>query len=137
MISLQQAHSYRTMGHKQRGFTLLEVLVALIFFSLIGIVLQQVTASTVAQYHSVRLKMFATWLAENKLAELRLAKTFPKPREYKEDAEFANFEWQLVSRVQGTDNPDIHKVEVDSYFIDPESNKKSKRVTLSGFVGRY
>ena len=61
---------------KQSGFTLLEVLIALIFFSLIGMVLQQVTASTVSQYLSVRQKMFASWMAENKMAELRLSKIY-------------------------------------------------------------
>jgi len=126
-----------SLPRSAKGFTLLEVLVALIFLTLIGVVLQQVTASTVGQYHSVRLKMFSTWLAENKLAELRLSDDFPKAREYKEDYQFANYEWQLISRVQTTENPDINKVEVDSYFIDPETNEKTKKVTLTGFVGRY
>ena len=58
------------MRESKKGFTLLEVLVALVFFSLIGVVLQQVTASTVNQYLSVRYKMFSSWLAENKMAEL-------------------------------------------------------------------
>ena len=120
-----------------RGFTLLEVLIALIFFSLIGLVIQEVTASTVGQYQTVRLKMFATWLAENKMAELRLTDDLPAAREYKEDLEFGGMEWQLVSKVSSTDNPDIHRVEVESHHINEQSGEKSKRVTLTGFIGRY
>ena len=59
MMSFSKAYK------KIKGFTLLEVMVALVFFSLIGMVLQQVTASTVNQYLSVRHKMFSSWLAEN------------------------------------------------------------------------
>lgn len=124
-------------ANRVRGFTLLEVLIALIFFSLIGVVLQQVTAATVSQYHTVRLKTYASWIAENKLAELRIAKTLPSPREYKEDVDFANFEWQRIAKVIATENPDIHRVEVEVHHVDDESSDKRKVITLTGFVGRY
>lgn len=120
-----------------RGFTLLEVLIALLFFSLIGMTLQQVTASTVNQYQAVRHKMFSSWLADNKLTELQLAKSLPPAKEFKEDLEFANEEWQLVSKVQTTENPDINKVDIDVFHIDPNSNQKNKKLTLTGFLGRY
>lgn len=122
---------------KQSGFTLLEVLIALIFFSLIGMVLQQVTASTVSQYLSVRQKMFASWIAENKLAELRLAKSLPAAREYKEDIDYANEEWQLVSKVKTTENPDINRVEVEVFHTDSITDEKRRKLVLTGFVGRY
>ena len=121
----------------QKGFTLLEVLIALIFFALIGLVIQEVTASTVGQYQSVRLKMFATWIAENKMAELRLSENLPAAREFKEDIEFGGMDWQLVTKVSTTDNPDIHRVEVESHHIGEQSGEKTKRVTLTGFVGKY
>lgn len=121
----------------KRGFTLLEVLVALVFFSLIGMVLQQVTASTVNQYLTVRHKMFSSWLAENKMVELQLAKDLPAAKEHKEDVEFANEAWQVISKVQKTENPDINKVDVEIYHIDAVSNDKNKKLTLTGFLGRY
>ncbi len=120
-----------------RGFTLLEVLVALIFFSLIGLVMQQVTAATVSSYHTVRTKLFASWIAENKMAELRVTKGLPAAREYKENVIFANMEWELVSQVKTTNNPDIHRVQLEVYNVDAASSKKSRSFTLSGFVGRH
>jgi general secretion pathway protein I len=125
------------MVKNNTGFTLLEVLIALIFFSLIGMILQQVTASTVSQYLSVRQKMFASWMAENKMAELRLSKTLPAARESKEELDFANEEWQLVSKVKKTENPDINKVEVEVYHIDSNSDQKRRKLVVTGFVGRY
>ena len=120
-----------------QGFTLLEVMVALLFFSLIGMVLQQVTASTVNQYLAVRHKMFSSWLAENKLTELQLSKSLAPAKETKEDVEFANEEWQVVSKITKTENPDINKVDVEIYHIDASSNDKNKKLTLTGFIGRY
>ncbi len=125
------------LGRDDKGFTLLEVLVALVFFALIGMVLQQVTASTVNQYLAVRHKMFSSWLAENKMAEYQLSKDLPQAKEYKEEVEFANEEWQIVSKVTKTENPDINKVNVDIYHIDAASDDKNKKLTLTGFIGRY
>ena len=125
------------LGRDDKGFTLLEVLVALVFFALIGMVLQQVTASTVNQYLAVRHKMFSSWLAENKMAEYKLSKDLPQAKEYKEEVEFANEEWQIVSKVTKTENPDINKVNVDIYHIDAASDDKNKKLTLTGFIGRY
>lgn len=127
--------SKRTQGDK--GFTLLEVLVALIFFSLIGLVMQQVTAATVSNYQHVRLKLFASWIAENKMAEIRLSKNFPLPREHKEELVYGSHEWELVSRIKGTNNPDINRVELDVFYVEPTGSEKTKTLTLTGFVGRY
>jgi len=124
-------------ARKSSGFTLLEVLIALIFFSLIGMVLQQVTASTVSQYLSIRQKMFASWMAENKMTEIRLSKELPSAREHKEELDFANEEWQLISKVQKTENPDINKVEVEVFHIDSNSDEKRRKLVLTGFIGRY
>ncbi|MDX1453105.1 MAG: type II secretion system minor pseudopilin GspI [Oleiphilaceae bacterium] len=123
------------LAGSQTGFTLLEVLVALIFFALIGLVLQQVTASTVDQYRRIELKTFAQWIAENKFAELHLSKSLPKAREYKEDLNFANLEWHLLSKVKTTQNPDIHRVEMEVYWLD--ENEKKRVFVMTGFVGRY
>ena len=131
MMSFSKAYK------KIKGFTLLEVMVALVFFSLIGMVLQQVTASTVNQYLSVRHKMFSSWLAENKLTELQLSKSLPPAKESKEDVEFANEEWQIISKIKKTENPDINKVDVEIYHIDASSNEKHRKLTLTGFIGRY
>ena len=129
--------SFSNAYKRLKGFTLLEVMVALVFFSLIGMVLQQVTASTVNQYLAVRYKMFSSWLAENKLTELQLSKSLAPAKESKEDIEFANEEWQIVTKIKTTENPDINKVDVEIYHIDASTNDKNKKLTLTGFIGRY
>ncbi len=119
------------------GFTLLEVLVALIFFSLIGVVLQSVTASSMSNSLSARANSYATWIAENKLAELRINEGFPAPKSYEEDIEFGTDEWQVTTRVIKTENPDIHRVEVEVFLKRDEFEDPRSIRTLTGFVGRY
>jgi len=124
-------------GLAQTGFTLLEVLMALVFFALVGVVLQQVTASTVGQLQKIELKTLSAWIAENKLSEIRLAKSLPKARQYKEDIEFGQFDWQLVTQVKTTNNPDINRVEVEVFHITPGAGDTRKTYFMTGFVGRY
>ena len=127
----------RGLPKKAKGFTLLEVLVALIFFALIGLVLQEVSASSLSQYLTIRNNSYATWIAQNKLSELRVAEDIPRPKEYKEDIEFGVDEWQVLTKVIATENPDIHRVEiVVSLRGDGASDLRRVR-SLSGFVGRY
>ena len=127
----------RYLKRLKRGFTLLEVLIALIFFSLIGVVLQDVTASSMSNVLKARANSYATWIAENKLTELRLAESLPSPKQYKEDIEFGVDDWQVITLVQKTENPDIHRVEVQVSLIEKELDEPRQIRSLTGFVGRY
>ena len=123
---------------KQQGFTLIEVMVALVVFSFIGIVQQQVTATSVGQYIHVRHKLLASWIAENKMVEIKLSGAFPAVKEYKEDIKFANEEWQIISKVTGTtDNPDLRVVDIEVHHIDTETNEKDKKFVLTGYMGAF
>jgi general secretion pathway protein I len=121
--------------NKLPGFTLLEVLVALIFFSLIGLVIQQVSASTVSQYQAVRLKMLGTWVAENKLTEIRLSNASLAAREYKEELSYGGLEWELISNVVATEDPRFKKIELAAYSLGDSLDDRRRRASLTSFVG--
>ncbi len=125
-----------SINGRQRGFTILEVLIALSIAVLSSLVVSSAAGSIVNQFQSIQLKTYASWIAENKLADLRLGKSMPPAKEFKEDVGFANFEWQLITRVSTTDNPDINRVEVDVLYTH-DNGERSKKHTLTGFVGRY
>ncbi len=133
----QKCYSRFATVRGQQGFTLLEVMMAMLVFASVAMIQQEVTASTVSQYFNVRHKIVASWIAENKITELQLSEVLPATKEYKEEIEFANEDWQVVSRVSKTTNADIHKVDVDVYLIDEQSDEKLKKLTLSSMLGRY
>lgn len=136
-MNLSSVSAPTRMPAKQRGFTLIEVMMAMLVFVSVALIQQEVTASTVSQYLSVRHKIISSWIAENKITELQLSKSLPSAKEYKEDLEFADEDWQLVSKVTTTTNPDIHQVEVVVFHVDPNSGEKSQKLSLTSFLGRY
>jgi len=119
------------------GFTLLEVLVALVFFALIGVVLQEVTASSMANVLKSKNNSYATWLAENKLTELRIAGGLPAAKQYKEDVDYGNDKWQVITQVSTTENPDINRVEVQVMIRHDARDEWASVRTMTGFIGKY
>lgn len=97
---------------KQTGFTLLEVLVALVIVGVaLGASLRAVGSLTQNSTH-LRITMMAMWSAENRLAQIRLSKTWP-------DVGRSNFpcpqdDLQLLCQqeVMATPNPSFRRVEV-------------------------
>lgn len=124
---------------RSKGFTLLEVMIALIIFSLIATVIQKVTAQTIVQSERIRLKTFANWIAENKMAEIRLSEQLPPTREQKEDLEYANENWKIVSKVSKTANVNFNRVDLTVFHLNQEEqfDKGNQILSYSGFAGRH
>ena len=65
-------------GKKQKGMTLLEVMVALVIFSTAALALMNSVSLNVRFTHGLADTLQASWVAENQLAEAQLTKTdFP------------------------------------------------------------
>lgn len=91
-------------AERAHGFTLVEVLVALAvvvtaFLAMYGSAQQVVNATTLQQE-----KTFATWVAQNQLAELRIATQLPDGNRISDNAEMAGREWRYVIEFQDLDS---------------------------------
>ncbi|MBB2495037.1 type II secretion system minor pseudopilin GspI [Aquipseudomonas ullengensis] len=124
---------------RSRGFTLLEVLVALGIFALVAA--SVLVASSRALQTAARLedKTFALWLADNHLQDMQLAEIPPSEgREAGEDT-YAGRRWLWQSKVEATSEPDMRRVTV-WVAVRPDSGLRGNiedqaLVSLSGFVG--
>ena len=100
---------------RSRGFTLLEVLVALVIVgTALGASLRAV--GSLAQNSSgLRAAMMATWSAENRLVQVRLAKDFPEIG--KQSFECPQGDMRLICQeeVLASPNPRLRRVEVSVY----------------------
>jgi general secretion pathway protein I len=84
---------------KQRGFTLLEVLIALAIVALsVGALLGTVTSSA-SNLSYLKDKTLAEWVAMNRLAEIRTAKLFPPTGKRTGNAEMGGMRWQWEEEV--------------------------------------
>ena len=121
--------------HVQRGFTLMEVLVAMTILSLSLLAAFKVASEVSTSAVQLQDKTFAQWVALNKLTEARVQTGFPTPGKSDGEAELAGRTWHWVMEIKATPNKDILQLEASVW---PESEKDSPVPTalVTAFKGR-
>lgn len=120
-------------GH--RGFTLLEVLVALLVFGLIATAAAEVGSNYITSYERIRDKTLAGWIADNRISELRLEEELPGISENANDTEFGNFQWRVTTAIKATAEPTMRRVEVTVSKYPVSRSEPYSVHTLSAFLG--
>ncbi len=117
------------------GFTLIEVLIALLVFALIATAASEVGSQYINSYERIRDKTLAAWIAENRMNELRLSPDFPGTGENSSELDYGQYRWRVISEVIGTEEPTIRRVEVTVERFMGTGNEARPVHTLSGFIG--
>jgi general secretion pathway protein I len=121
----------------RRGFTLLEVLVALLLLSLALVALVRTTALEARALAQLQEGTVAQWVAANALAELRLAEQPATIGERDGRAEMAGRRWRWRMQIAATEAPRLLRVEVE---VRPEAadgrDDGLPVAQLTGFVER-
>ena len=93
-----------------RGFTLIEVLVALaiIALSLGAIITSSGTQASQAGY--LKQKTIAHWVAMNEVTALQINKTFPDLGDIDGSSEMANHEWFWIMTVKKTEDENSRQI---------------------------
>lgn len=117
------------------GFTLIEVLVALLVFSIIATVAAQMGSQYIGTFERVRDKTFAGWVADNRINELRLQEQLPSVSENSEEIEYGPFRWQVETTVLNTQDPSIRRVEVSVGKFRGDGTDPAQIHSLSAFIG--
>jgi general secretion pathway protein I len=114
-----------------RGFTLVEVLVALaiIAFGLIAVFSQLGQSATAAA--RLREKTLAHWVATEKLTELRLSRAFPGLGTSSDEIEMANTRWRYEIRISATEGSELRRADVSVAFADEPDRPVA---TATGFL---
>lgn len=125
----------RAVTGKSRGFTLIEVLVAVLVFGVIATAASEVASNYIGSYERIRDRTLGTWIAENEITEMRLLENLPEISEETDELEYANRNWQLETVVSATEDPRIRRVEVSvSAMVDGEPVPLAQ---MTGFLGDY
>jgi general secretion pathway protein I len=100
---------------RDEGFTLLEVLVALVIVgTALGASLRAVGGLT-QNSSDLRASMMATWSAENRLAQIRLAKEWPSLGRRSFECNQGELQLMCTEEVFTTPNPSFRRVEVSVF----------------------
>lgn len=115
----------------QRGFTLIEVLVALaiVGFGLIAVFGQLNQSATAAA--RLRDKTFAHWIAMNVLTERRLLRQLPSIGTESDDIEMANTRWRYEIRYSETGIEGLRRADVT---VSLAADRARPLATAIGFM---
>lgn len=116
---------------RQRGFTLIEVLVALLIISISLTAIAVTMGSMLDTASSLRERTYASWIAQNRLVEIRAAGAVPEVGESSGDLDYANTEWEWRSVISETGIENLMRIDVSVFRPGAEDPVRS----VTGFAG--
>ena len=115
---------------RRRGFTLLEVMIALLVITLgMGAVINT-TSESGWKSALLRQKTIATWVAQNQITKYRANRIWGSANSQSGKVEMANVDWVWKMKISSTDDPSLRRLDVE-VFIDGEDSLKA---SLTGFI---
>lgn len=110
-----------------RGFTLIEVMVALSVFSLAALAALQAASGHLTGLSALQDKTFAQYVASNRLAELSIENNWPLGNGRKGQQEQADITWYWQQQVTETVTPNV--VAVTIKVMKSENGREHFRLT--------
>lgn len=118
-------------GRSSRGFTLLEVMIALVIVALSLTAVAASMSQMIFQAKMMRDRTYASWIAQNRIAEIRLAPATPDVGASNGEVQYANVDWSWRAVVSETGVDDLYRIDVAVSFAGSGDNIR----TVTGFVG--
>ena len=113
-----------------KGFTLVEVLVALAVVSIALAALSGAGSRVLATQEALQTRTLAFWVADNRLAELRFVETL-QPGGSEGSSRMAGRDWRWQQRVQAAPGGDLWRVDVTVFDASDRP-----QITHTGFFPR-
>ena len=116
---------------RHNGFTLLETLVALAIMAIALAAVMRATGAGTNHAETMRLRVMADWVAQNRLAQHAALCDFPPPGIQNGEETQAGMRLMWKEEISVTPNPSFRRIEVSVYL--PEDKEYALR-RLIGFL---
>jgi len=127
-------HQHATSNKdKQKGLTLLEVMVALLIFALTGTAILKAAGDHLSSVGQIESVTFANWVASNRLNQLQLETTWPPKNNLKGSMEMADRTWFWQQQVTKTNDGDLRAVTIS---VGEDKNYVSTVTSVTTFVAK-
>jgi len=124
----------RELTLRSRGFTLIEVLAALVIVSLGMLGVIQAVSQTASNSVYLRDKTLAHWIAMNRVTETRLAAQPPDIDSSSDEVDYAGRRWRWTMDVIETPVESLRRIDVRVSLADAEDDGSALAV-VTGFYG--
>lgn len=123
-----------TRTSSQKGFTLIEVLVALMIVSVSAAAVLSTISAVTRNARGVQMRTLGTWIAMNKVTEIRLAQGLPSAGRDDGEIEYAGFDWRWESEIKppSAEVENFMRIEV-AVWLD---GREEAAADVVGFVGQ-
>lgn len=121
----------RRVRHRQHGFTLVEILVAMAVIAIGLVALVGASGRSTQTAAELRDRTYAQWVAANAMTELRLDPGIDEESRQDGEEQLAGEWWQWQADISDTPDPDLLRIDVRVARGDSGSI-----VTLTGFKAR-
>lgn len=123
-----------------RGFTLIEMLIAVVIIGSVGTAIATAIGGVANQTFLLERKTVANWVASNHITKIRITQR-AEPKVLVEgkintQVFMAQRQWEVETTTLTTDHPWLRRLEVDVYEIT-EGERKGPYDHLTAFIGRY
>ncbi len=116
---------------RYKGFTLLELLIAMAILAVAMGALLQASAQHTVNTVSLRDRAISQWVAANKLTELQLQKELEPVGKREGDVQMANSTWYWRTKVEKVSDKNLRRVEVS---VRKKAGSDGSLYTLPGFL---
>lgn len=119
------------MRPRSHAFTLVEVMVALAIIALSLTAVAAKMGRMIDTSNSMRERTYASWIAQNQIAELRLTNVVPEVTATNGEVEYAGGTWRWRAVVSESGIENLFRVDVSVSYEDREDVIR----TVTGFIG--
>lgn len=124
----------RRTNYQVKGFTLLEIMVALVILAVGMSALVKAAGSNTVNAAYLKNKTFAQWIAANKANEILIQHQWPATGTQSGRIFYADVEWFWKVKTSNTQDKDIRRIEVS---VQLESERDAEPLTnLAAFIGK-